>query len=55
MTAFFDLFVAVGAAVAGAIGNHFGLAPVFLFAIANVLGALIIVWRTGLGRPEATT
>lgn len=53
MTAFFDLFVAAGAAVAGAIGNQFGLVPVFVFAIANVTGALLIVWRTGLGREEA--
>lgn len=51
LTAFFDLFVAVGAAVAGAIGDQFGLVPVFLFAITNILLALGVVWRTGLGRP----
>lgn len=55
LTAFFDLFVAVGAAVAGAIGNQFGLVPVFLFAITNIVLALGVVWRTGLGRRSRST
>jgi MFS family permease len=55
LTAFFDLFVAVGAAVAGAIGNQFGLVPVFLFAITNIVLALGVVWRTGLGQRSRST
>lgn len=53
LTAFFDLFVAVGAAVAGAIGDQLGLVPVIGFAIANVTCGFIVVWRTGLGRAES--
>lgn len=49
LTAFFDLFVAIGAALAGAIGDYLGLTAIFLFAIANSILALAVVWRTGLG------
>jgi MFS family permease len=49
LTAFYDLFVAVSSAIAGAIAGHFGFTAVFWFAFVCMLGGLTLTLTTNLG------
>jgi MFS family permease len=49
LTAFYDLFVAGGSAVAGAVAGHFGFASVFWMAFACMCASATILLSTGLG------
>jgi MFS family permease len=54
LTAFYDLFVAGGSAVSGAVAGTWGLTSVFWLAFASMCGAAVLVWITGIGgKPEA--
>jgi MFS family permease len=53
LTAFYDLFVAVSSAVAGAVAGHFGLTSVFWFAFLCMCAAVVTTFATNIG--EAAT
>jgi MFS family permease len=53
LTAFYDLFVAGGSAIAGAVAGHWGLPSVFWLAFAAMCGALLLLLITGLGAKHA--
>jgi MFS family permease len=50
LTAFYDAFVAVSSAVAGAVAGHFGLTAVFWFALLCMCGAVVLTLTTSIGR-----
>jgi MFS family permease len=50
LTAFYDGFVAVGSAVAGAVAGQFGLTAVFWFAFLCMMGGVILTLTTSIGR-----
>jgi MFS family permease len=49
LTAFYDVFVALSSAIAGAIAGRFGLTSVFWFAFACVPAAIATTLATGIG------
>ena len=50
LTAFYDAFVAVGSAVAGAVAGQFGLSAVFWFAFLCMMGGVVLTLTTSIGR-----
>jgi MFS family permease len=53
LTAFYDAFVAVSSAIAGAVAGHFGLTAVFWFAFLCMLGGVVLTLTTSIGRVAA--
>jgi MFS family permease len=49
LTAFYDLFVAVSSAIAGAVAGHFGFASVFWLAFGCMCGSVVLVAVTDVG------
>jgi len=53
LTAFYDLFVAVSSAIAGAVAGHFGLTAVFWFAFVCMCGSVVLTRVTDVGAAPA--
>ena len=53
LTAFYDAFVAVSSAVAGAVAGHYGLTSVFWFALLCMCGGVVLTLTTSIGRVAA--
>jgi len=49
LTAFYDLFVAVSSAIAGAVAGHFGLTAVFWFAFMCMCAGVVTTYVTQIG------
>jgi MFS family permease len=49
LTAFYDAFMAVSSAIAGAVAGHFGLTAVFWFAFLAMCGGVVLTLTTGIG------
>lgn len=54
LNAFYDLFVAISSAIAGAIAGHLGLPAVFWFAFAAMLGGVALTLTTRLETAAVT-
>jgi MFS family permease len=50
LTTFYDAFVAVSSAVAGAVAGHFGLTAVFWFAFLCMCGGVVLTLTTSIGK-----
>jgi MFS family permease len=53
LTAFYDAFVAVSSAIAGAVAGHFGLTAVFWFALLCMCGGVVLTLTTSIGAVPA--
>jgi MFS family permease len=53
LTAFYDAFVAVSSAIAGAVAGHFGLTAVFWFALFCMCGGVVLTLTTSIARVGA--
>ncbi len=53
LTAFYDIFVAVGSLAAGAVASRMGLRAVFWMALCSVACSAVIAWIAQVGREEA--
>jgi|SRR5579872_2527769 len=52
LTAFYDIFVALGSLVAGGIASRFGLRAVFWMALSSVACSAVIAWVSEVGQEE---
>jgi predicted MFS family arabinose efflux permease len=50
LTAFYDAFVAVSSAIAGAVAGHFGLTAVFWFALLCMCCGVVLTLTTSIAR-----
>ncbi len=50
LTAFYDAFVAVSSAIAGAVAGHFGLTAVFWFAFLCMCGGVVLTLTTSIAK-----
>ncbi len=50
LNAFYDLFMAVSSALAGAVAGRFGYASVFWMALVSMCGSYVLLLATGLGK-----